>query len=412
MERIGLAEQRVQGTRRGARLAGKAALLLASLAACAGLTACDGFFQCAKSSCTTSNSGTATTSGNFAYVSNSASGSSSIAAYNIGSGALTAIAGSPFSLGYVPVAMKVSHNNAFLYVGSNAGGIYLYSVGSAGVLTKAANNPQILTSTGSISSMDISPDGAFLFVLDGTGSVLSEYGLNASTGALNGPTTFAVPGSSTGCLLSGSPLSQSCTVSASPLSSGSGYVAAALGTSGTVVFPYTTAGGITSASYGSIACCNNVVASPSGDFSLAFDGSNNLYIARTVALSSYSSVGSSSPVSQANLTFGSGVTPRSVTISNSSQYLYTANKGNGTISGFSLTGSGGLSVLAGSPYTAPASVAALGVDTTGNYLIAVGYNATSGVQLFKPSAGVPGTAVASAGTGTDTAVPALVALTH
>ena len=394
------------GARKAARLAGAVLLLAGAL----GLSGCNFFFQCQKASCPTTTSSTSTT-GDYAYVSNSTSGSTYVAEYNIGSGALTAISGSPFSLGYVPVAMKVSPNNAFLYVGSGAGGIYLYTINSStGALTSASSNPQITTGSASLSSLDISPDGNYLFALDSTGFILSEYALNTSSGALTGPTTFATPGTS-GCTLAGTPVSQSCTVKVSP--SGS-YVAVALGTAGTVVYPYTSSGGITNTAYiDAIPCCGNV-SSPSGDFSLAFDSNDYLYIARTSTLSSYGSVGSSTATYEGSVTYTStsGTTPRAVTLSNAYTYLYTANEGSSNISGFGLSGAGSASALSGSPYTGPTNVSALAWDNTSTYLIAVGYNASSGVQLFKPSSGVLGSAVASAGTGTSPNYPALVALTH
>ena len=178
-----------------------------------------------------------------------------------------------------------------------------------------------------------------------------------------------------------------------------------------MIFPYTSSGGITTQNYSLIPCCS-AVSSPSGDFSLVFDSSDSLYIARTVALSSYGNVGNSAPTFELSQTYASGVTPRSLTVSTGSTYLYTANEGNGTISGFGLSGTGTPTALAGSPYVGPTNVSALGADSTGTYLIAAGYNSSTGVQLFKPGSGVLGAAVASAGTGTNTAYPALLALTH
>lgn len=380
------------------------------LAATVGLSGCQNFFQCAKSSCTNSTTTTTTNSGDYAYVSNSASGASYLSGYSIGSGALTVISGFPFSLGFTPVAMKVSPNNSFLYVGSAGGGIYLYTISSSGALTASGSSPVVTTGTGSLSSVDISPDGDFLYAMDATGVLLYQYTLNTSTGAITGTTSFGVPGTG-GCTasgLTGEPISQSCTVAVSPLSNGTGYVAVALGTAGTVVYPYTTSGGMSQATVGVI----SPLAS-SGDFSLAFDSNDYLYIARTAALSSYVSVSSSSPTFEGSVTYANNsVIPRAVTLSKGYSYLYTADEGASTISGFSLSGLAQASSLSGSQYAAPTNVSALGVDNTGTYLIAVGYNASTGVQLFKPSSGVLGSAVASAGTGTSLGTPALVALTH
>ncbi len=391
----------------------RVALMAVSLAACGALAGCQNFFVCDKSSCTNSGSGSGSgsggsnTTGDYAYVTNSTSGPNYISEYNIGSGTLSAISGSPFSLGFTPVAMKVSPNNSFLYVGSGAGGIYLYTISSSGVLS-GSSSPQLNVSTGSMSSMDISPDGKFLFVMDGSGFLLSEYQLNTSTGALTGPAaTFSTPGIS--CTVAGTPVSQTCTVAVSP---GGNYVAVALNTVGTIVYPYSSASGITSAAYtASIPCCSNV-ASPSGDYSLAFDKNSYLYIARTAALSSYGTVGTNPPTYEGSVTYNSGVTPRSVTLSTGYNYIFTANEGASTISSFGLSGAAQLAAVVGSPFNGPTNVSALGVDNSGTYLTAAGYNSTTGLQLFKLSSGALGSAVASAGTGTNTTYPALVALTH
>ncbi len=387
---------------------GKLSVCASLLAGCMALLGCGDFFVCQKSSCTTSGSGTSTNTGDYAYVSNSTSGATYLAEYNIGSGALTAISGSPFSLGYVPVSLKVSPNNSFLYAGSAAGAIYLYTIGSTGALTASSSNPVATTLSGSLSSLDISPDGGFLYAMDTTGLFLFQYSLNTSTGAISGYTSFGVPGTA-GCTLTGTPVSQGCTVKVSP---GGSYVAVALGSAGTVVYPYAGSGGISSGSYTALIPCCSAVASPSGDFSLAFDNNNYLYIGRTLALSSYGNVGTSTPVNETNSTYASGQTPRAVTLSTNYNYVYTANEGAGTVSGFGLSGAAVLTALSGSPFAGPTNVSTLGADNTGSYLVAVGYNASSGVQLFKPSSGVLGSAVASAGTGTNTSYPALVALTH
>jgi hypothetical protein len=56
-------------------------------------------------------------------------------------------------------------------------------------------------------------------------------------------------------------------------------------------------------------------------------------------------------------------------------------------------------------------VSALGVDRSGAYLLAGGYNATNGFQMFAiASNGL--SVVASQPTGTTTTVPIVMALTH
>jgi len=385
---------------RGLRMlmaAGGVSLLLAT-------TGCGAFFQCeGKTDCGTSSTSTGT--GDYVYVSNSTSGSEYINGYTVGTGTLTAISGSPFSLGYVPVAMKVSPNNNFLYVAAAPGtaetGLWVYGISSTGVVTGGTQ----LTST-LIGAMDISPDGNFLFTIDSaTGAVLTEYTLNKSTGAYNGTLTLSAPGGSPllYCgVTTATPASQSCSVAVSPSED---FVGVSLGTTGTVIYPYTSTGGATNYT-GTIA-----PGASSGDYSLAFDTSGFTYIARTTTLSPYGSLAATSPVQGTPYTYtASGATPRSVTLSTSYNYLYTANEGTNTISAFSVS-SGALTQLAGSPQLGPTNVAALGVDRSGTYLLAAGYNSTNGLQMFTiETTGI--TAVTSVGTGATTTIPVVMALTH
>ena len=145
---------------------------------------------------------------------------------------------------------------------------------------------------------------------------------------------------------------------------------------------------------------------------MVLDDNNYAYIARTSTLAVYSISSSGAATLQSTATYSGSAAPRDVVLSGSQNYVYTANPGAGDISGFSIGSSGALTTLSGSPFTGPSSVSAIGVDKTGNYMVAAGYNGTSGVQLFTVGTGGVLTLVTSAGTGTSTAYPAILALTH
>jgi 6-phosphogluconolactonase (cycloisomerase 2 family) len=333
-----------------------------------------------------------------------------LAEYDISSGALTAISDSPHNLNFIPVALSVAPSNLFLYVatipGAASPGIFLYSIGSSGALTVANGGSALVADT--IASMDISPDGNFLFTVSNTGQTMNEYQVNKSTGGLTFAASVVLPGFT--CALTGTPASQACTVKVSP--SGQ-FVVVALGTQGDVIFPYSSTNGLTGAGATQILSGNgSTVGSATGDFSLALDKNNFAYIARTAALAVYSIDASGTPTQRSTFSYASGVTPRSVTLSSSDNYVYTANEGAGTISEFAIASSGALTQLTGSPVAAPASVSALGVDKTGAYLVAAGYNSSNGVQLF--AIGTDGTLSlkASAASGTSTGYPAVLAMTH
>ncbi len=375
------------------------------------LSGCGNFFVCQKASCPTTT--TPTNTGDFVYVSNSPSGPTYISGYSLSSGTLTGISGADISLGYVPVAMVVAPSNGYLYVASRSDatspGVYVYTISSTGALTLANNGNPFYTDNG-ISSMDISPDGNFLYTLSTSntaGVILSQYSIDKTTGlpTVDTPTTIPTLGTNCTIVTTVLPLSQQCTVKVSP---NENYVAVALGSYGFEVFPYTSSGGVTLTA--------QLSPSPSlqsADFSLAFDKNNYLYVASTVALTPFSGLGgTSAPVAGTAITFPGGVTPRSVTVSSNSSYVYTANEGNGTISGYSLSGTGALTTV-GTAVAGPASVSALGVDSTGDYLVAAGYSATNGLQIFNiTSTGALTAAGTTVGTNTDLTIPTVIALSH
>lgn len=383
---------------RGTAVIGLSATLL--------LAGCHNFFVCEKASCPSGGGGSTTT--DYVYVSNATAGSTDVSAYNIGNGSLAAISGSPFNIGFQPVAMSVSPNDAFLYAATLPGvsnpGIYVFNINSTGGLSSGNGGDVLVNAT--VSSMAISPDGGFLFTIDSTGTVLTEYETNTSTGVLTVGSRFALPG--VGCTLNGTPVTQTCTVTVAP--SGQ-FVAASVGTAGTAVFPYASSSGITSTSY-TLIPSGSTTSSPSGDFSVVMDNNNYAYIARTNTLAVYSVSSSGTATLQSTATYSGTAAPRDVVLSGNQNYVYTANPGAGNMSGFSIGSSGTLSTLSGSPFTGPSSVSAIGVDKSGTYMVAAGYNGTSGVQLFTIGSGGVPTLITSAGTGTSTAYPAILALSH
>ena len=120
----------------------------------------------------------------FAFVANS--GSNNISAYLIDntSGALTAVAGSPFASGANPSAVTFDPSGQFAYVvnaGSNNVSAYTINT-TTGALTAIAGSP-FATGTGpGTFSIDSSGDFAYL-ANHGSGNV-SAFTINATTGAL------------------------------------------------------------------------------------------------------------------------------------------------------------------------------------------------------------------------------------
>ncbi len=130
------------------------------------LSGCKGFWDVPSGS---GGGGNGSASGVF-YVLNQKTAEIAGFSFAASSTSLTAITGSPYSLGaVVPFTMAISPNGGFLYV-SSAAGIFVYSVNaSTGALT-------ILSGGAAISA-----DPAFTMVVDPSGSWLLEVvsGVNA-----------------------------------------------------------------------------------------------------------------------------------------------------------------------------------------------------------------------------------------
>ena len=364
------------------------------------LSGCGAFFQCeGKASCGTSSTGT-TSGGDYAYVSNSASGSTYLNEYSIGSGALTAVSGSPVNLGYVPAAMTVAPNDNYMYIAQGSGLIYEYTISSTGALAIANSGSAVGSASTGSSSMDVSPDGNWLFVLDSVGLVLYQFPITPSTGLLGSAASFAI--STTG----------TATPQSVRVSPNGNYVAASLGTDGTIVFPYSSSSGIGSQSFASLSTGSTAV----GDFALTMDTNNYLYVARTTGPAVYllttpsSNVVSATSISQSSLTNGNG--PHSIALSSSSgSVVYVGNLTDGTVSAYGAS-SGKLANVSTAGYNAPTNVDSLARDNSAKYIIAAGYNSSSGIQLYTIGSTGALSSSAAAASGTSTGVPALVAVTH
>jgi 6-phosphogluconolactonase (cycloisomerase 2 family) len=380
------------------------------------LTGCNGFFVYPASTTTTTTSGSSSV--DYAFVSNSASGTNYISAYAVSGGSLTPATSSPLSVSYEPQAMVVSTNNAYLFVSSGQY-IYGYSIGTGGALSQIGSGA---LATDTAESMAVSPDGQWLLTLDNE-TALAAPSLNVyeilSGGTLKNSAavnSVSVPAVNGNAIVVDS-------ADAMQISPNGNYIAVALGTGGVEVFPFTTSSG-TLYSPASISGTAST-----GFFAVAIDANNDLYITGTN--SSGSEVIESFPVSAptGSVTIGTqisslavGNSPVWITVnavgsSTTSAYVYVANSRDSTISAFSAT-SGTLTALnSGTAYAGPSGVAALGRDNSGDYVVALGFSTTSGTSTS--SGLLPYTITSagglSAGTGiatTTNAVPAVVAMTH
>ncbi|MDE1155442.1 MAG: beta-propeller fold lactonase family protein [Acidobacteriaceae bacterium] len=377
------------------RLAG-----VAVLGALPVMIGCGPFFECeGKTSCGSSDS---TTSSDIVLASNSSTGSTYINSWTLSSGALTAVSGSPFLLSFAPTAMVVSEANGYLFVASPAGTIYSYALSSAGVPSNGT--AQAVTGYPE-ASMDISSDGKWLFAVDNataTAPALRVYSISSS-GVLSAVTSYALT-NKTGYTIS--PKS----VRVSP---NNDYVAVAMGAGGEDILAFDTSDG----SFSTITWLNTASAAD-GDNAIAWDNNDNLYVARTTSSTStvYSvliyNMSKGAFTTSIPSSYTTGTAPSAMAFVDDYKYLYVANKSDSTISSFSQA-SGVLTQLGSTNTSAPTSVSSLSSDKSGDYLLAAGYDSSSGIQVFSVgSSGILAVQPTTAATGTTTSVPALVVSTH
>lgn len=401
--------------RAGFRLYGTHACALVLLSAgtvllggCGNFFSCEGKTSC-PATCVASSTVTCPPTGgsgtDYAYVANSATGSTYLDGYDLSSGALTVVTGTPTNLDYTPNSAVITPADTFMYIASDAslntanpgeGFIYGYSIGTGGALSiLGGGSPQVGENDVALA---VSPDGQWLFALPQDGLTINEYPINTSTGALS---SLQFPFD-----LSSAPTGSITSLSVAVAPSGE-YIAAALATGGANVFPFDTTNGSQTANQ--IGVVINPGSAAAGIYALAFDSNNYLYCVGTAGLQVFSVTSGATVTLIKTYPVGNG--PRSIVINSGSTYVYVANNTDSTISGYSIGTNAALTALAGSPYTAPTSVDALAFDSTGKYLIASGYNASSGIQLYTIGSAGALTSTASAGTGT-AGVPSAIAATH
>jgi 6-phosphogluconolactonase (cycloisomerase 2 family) len=371
------------------------------LAISLGLSGCGAFFVCeGKSDCPVTT--TPTNSGDYAYVANTTSSTSQIAAYELSTGNPLVVTGSPFSLDFVPNAMVVSPDNSLLFVSSPANGaIYAFTIAADGALSSA--NGGVAVDNESASAMDISPDGKYLFVLNTVGEIsnVDEFEITATTGVLTAQPSLTPIGTAAAA-----------TAAAIKVAPSGDFLVVTLGSAGDVIVPLVNelfAGGGAEQPI-------TFTVTGLGDYAVTIDSNNNIYFARTGQVAVYSATSAGVPTAITNTLVDSatGAADNSIVLSSSDDYVYTGNAGNSSnasgISGFS-NSSGTLAPLSGSPYGAPNSVDSIALDSTGKYIVAAGYGTGGFREYTIGSSGVLTVSSTTENTGTTSNVT-VMAVTH
>ncbi len=350
------------------------------------LAGCNGFFYKETSS------GTGTSASNYVFVANT--GANTVTGLGISTtGSLAALNGSPISLSTPPTALTVSRGNKYLWVGT-VSQIFGYSIASDGTLA-ALNGGNAIANAYCV-DMQTTPDGKWLMVLDGSGASIDLFAIN-SDGTLS-------PATGIGFTPTGTVVPKQLRIA----NSGT-FAVAAMGTAGELVFSFNS----TSGAFTLLA--QTAPPDLTSDNGIAIDSTGTyVYEARSgngagLVVNTIASNGVLSPTTAT--VYSAGTQPYAVTLDNTGKYVYVANRGDSTITGYTVGTNAALTPVSGSPFSSGVAVTALGVDSTGKWLLAAAYSGAPDLSLYGFDSTNSGRlyAVGSSGTGTNASS---IALSH
>jgi len=123
-----------------------------------------------------------------------------------------------------------------------------------------------------------------------------------------------------------------------------------------------------------------IVASPTAGFVYVSDGASG-----TISIFSVSGSGTLTEIAPA-LSIGAGATVAGIAIDSKGQFLYATDSANNKIASFSIAAGGGLTPVAGSPFAAGTKPVSVAVDSTASFLY-VANQGSNNVSAFKTSGG-------------------------
>jgi 6-phosphogluconolactonase (cycloisomerase 2 family) len=287
--------------------------------------------------------------GRFAYVANFDGANVSGYTINASTGALTAIAGSPFPAKNSPVSVTVDPTGKFAYVANyGAGNVSGYTINvSTGALTAIAGSP--FPAKNSPVSVTIHPAGKFAYAANYGGGNVSGYNINATTGALTAITGSPFPAESQPFSIAVDPSGKFAYVANSSRFNITGYSING-STGGLTVIP--------GSPYLAGSYPISVAIDPTARFAYVANHDSNNVSAYTIDVST----GALTAI--AGSPFPAGSIPRSVTVEPTGKFAYVANSSGANISGYMIgSGTGALTAISSSPFAAgsvPYSVTVVG----------------------------------------------------
>jgi 6-phosphogluconolactonase len=366
----------------------------------------------------TSSGGGGNNTGDYIYVGNG--NNRFIAGFSLSSsGSLSVLTNSPYNNGVAVISSAIAPGNRFLYAGTTSG-IFIYAINGDGSIT--------VQNGGNIAAQDVVPTA---MQVDSTGGYLLAAGVSTSF------TTQAIAiyqiDSTTGLLtaVTGSPLPLYTGKASTPtvltptailITPNNSFVYVSLASLGVQILTLGAGGALSAGSVAAILPPFPTSTSPA-DYGLGSDPSSKfLFVGEFntgLRVLSIGTNGALTEVSGSPYSVGTG--PTGVILDPTGSYVYVANKGSNSISGFTLTAASGLlTPISGSPFSSGGQLPiALVNDNSKKYLGAInsGSNGSTGnsdLQLFKFDATSGGKLdpVATATTGTDPTNPQSIAATH
>lgn len=333
-------------------------------------------------------SGWTVSGGLFAYVANASSNNLSVYQVSSSVGAMQQISNSPFAAGSGPSSVTIDPSGRFAYVTNATGNdISAYTLdpstgaptavttgGAAACGGTVSPNPNNCFTTGtSPQSIVVDPSGSFAYALASNG--IYGYSINSSTGALTALSPTSTTASiSTPVSMNTSPDGKFIYV----VNSGNNTVSAYSIDSSTGALTQ-----ITGSPFATGDTPKSIAFDPSGSFAYVANSAGNDISAYTVnsstgaltAITGGSAAACGGTVSpNPNNCFAAGTTPVSITIDPTGSYLYTANSGSNNVSGFAINSSTGeLAAISGtpaSPFAAGTSPVAVTLDPSGKFAYA------------------------------------------
>ncbi len=368
-----------------------------SCAALLALTGCGQFFPPLSSS--GGGGGGTTSSGDYLYVANLGTNPLSVAGFSIASAALSGISGSPWSVELEPTALAVTPNDSYLYVGSAAGGIYVYTIGTNGAPSIANNGSPVATGVAP-SVLRVDPTGKFLIGADALVGNVYVFQIG-SGGALTAISSSLVT------------LNASLPANDLEITPGGGFVFVSCGTAGIYTMTFDTGTGALAQVHGVLSpkqssdAIYGMAVTPSGSFLLAAETGISSVRVFTIGSGGSLSEATGSPVK-------TGTGPFGVLVDSTGSYAYVTNRTAGTISAFLLSNTGALTPVTGSPFATGSLPELMVEDKTDAYIAVICAGGSPDLQVFKFDATTAGAldSLATSKTGTDPTQASALAATH